>query len=212
MGVPIGILAATKPRSLRDRIATGFALTGLSFPTFFLGLLLLFVFYLKVSSPGGGLGLEIFPAQGYVPLTSDPLGWAQHLILPWFTLAIVNAATYSRMTRGSMLEVLGEDYIRTARSKGLSERRVTYRHALRSSLTPIVTLLGIDLGVLLGGAVVSEQIFGLNGIGRYAVFAVGQEDLPVLLGCVMFASFFIVVANAIIDVLYSFLDARVRLT
>jgi peptide/nickel transport system permease protein len=115
------------------------------------------------------------------------------------------------MTRGSMLEVLGEDYIRTARAKGLSERRVTYRHALRSSLTPIVTLLGIDLGVLLGGAVVSEQIFGLNGIGRYAVNAVAVDDLPVLVGCVLFASFFIVIANAIIDILYSVIDARVRL-
>ncbi|HVF04227.1 MAG TPA: ABC transporter permease [Frankiaceae bacterium] len=216
MGVPIGMNAATHPRSIRDRVFTGMALVGLSMPTFFLGLLLLYFLYYHVTVTlglhFGGPQNPIFKPFGYVPFKDNPLQWAHHMILPWFTLAIVHAAVYSRMTRGSMLEVLGEDYIRTARAKGLSERRVVYRHGLRSALTPVVTLLGLDLGTLLGGAIITERLFGLPGIGAFAVEAVRDRDLPVLLGTVVTASFFIVFANLLIDILYGVLDTRVRLT
>ena len=216
MGIPIGMVAATHPRSLRDRITTGLALVGLSMPTFFLGLLLLYFLYFHVTvTLGWDLGgpqNPIFKPFGYVNFKDNPIQWAHHLLLPWMTLAIVNAAVYSRMTRGSMLEVLGEDYIRTARAKGLSERRVIYRHGLRSALTPVVTLLGLDLGTLLGGAIITEKLFGLPGIGAFAIDAVRDRDLPVLLGTVVTASFFIVVANLLIDILYGVLDTRVRLT
>lgn len=213
MGIPIGIVAATHPRSIRDRVSTTFALIGLSMPTFFLGLLLLYLAYYKLTRAGVGNGANpIFPPSGYVNFKDNPLEWAHHLLLPWFTLAFVNAAVYSRMTRGSMLEVLGEDYIRTARAKGLSERRVVYKHGLRSALTPVVTLLGLDLGTLLGGAIITEKLYGINGVGFMAVDAVRDRDLPVLLGTVVTASFFIVVANLIIDILYGVLDTRVRLT
>jgi peptide/nickel transport system permease protein len=206
MGIPIGILAATKPRSLRDRAATTFALAGLSIPTFVLGLVFLYVFFYQLTVHGAGF----FPGNGYVPLTENPWDWAKHLILPWFTLAVVSAASYSRITRGSLLEVLGEDYIRTARAKGLSERRVIYRHGLRSALTPVVTLLGIDVGTLLGGAIVTEAVFGLQGIGQTAVQAVTTGDLPIIFGTVMFAAFFVVIGNLVVDLVYAMLDVRVR--
>lgn len=209
IGIPIGILAATKPRSLRDRAATTFALAGLSIPTFVIGLLFLYLFFFIFRTE---LGLDLFPGNGYVPLTQDPVGWFNHLVLPWFALAFVSAATYSRITRGSLLEVLGEDYIRTARAKGLSERRVVYRHGLRSALTPVVTLLGIDLGGLLGGAIITEAVFGLGGIGQTAVAAVTIGDLPVIFGTVLFAAFFIVIASIVVDIAYALLDSRVRLS
>lgn len=208
IGIPIGILAATKPRSLRDRAATVFALGGLSIPTFVIGLLFLYFFFYVFRVK---FGIDLFPGSGYVPLTEDPLQWALHLILPWFALALVSAASYSRITRGSLLEVLGEDYIRTARAKGLSERRVTYRHGLRSALTPVVTLLGIDVGTLLGGAIVTESVFGLGGIGQLAVQSVTIGDLPVIFGTVLLAAFFIVIANILVDIVYALLDSRVRL-
>ena len=210
MGVPVGILAATKPRSIRDRVATTIALTGVSMPSFFLGLIVLYVFFYKLSQTGLRInGNVVFPT-GYYPFRDNPLIWAQHLAMPWFTLATVYAAYYSRMVRGSLLEVLGEDYIRTARAKGLSERRVTYRHGLRAALTPVVTLLGLDLGGLLGGAVISEKIFTLPGLGSQLITSL-ESDLPVIVGIVMFASFFIVMANIIVDVVYAALDPRVRL-
>lgn len=207
MGIPIGITAATKPRSVRDRLATLFALTGLSLPSFVVGLALLNVFYYQLTIRGH----EWFPASGYVGITDDPFQWARHLVLPWFTLALITAASYARLTRGSMLEVLGEDYIRTARAKGLSERKVVYKHGVRSAMTPIVTLLGIDVGVLLGGTVVTENVFGLQGIGQSALTAVETNDLPVVLGTVLVAAFFIVIANILVDLVYALLDSRVRL-
>ena len=207
--IPIGIAAATKPRSIRDRLATVFALVGLSMPTFLVGLLLLYVLFYQLTVHAG---LHWFPPAGFVPITRDPVQWFVHLILPWFTLAFVTAASYARLTRGTMLEVLGEDYIRTARAKGLSERRVVYRHGLRSALTPIVTLLGIDIGTLLGGTIVTEKLFGLQGIGQSALNAQSQGDLPVVLGTVLVGAFFIVIANIVVDILYAVLDARVRLS
>ena len=212
MGIPIGILAATKPRSIRDRVATFFALTGVSMPTFFLGIIVLYFLFYRLTLAGLKInGDPIFPT-GYVALTENPVQWFQHLLMPWFTLALVYAAYYSRMVRGTLLEVLGEDYIRTARAKGLSERRVTYKHGLRSALTPVVTLLGLDLGGLLGGAIITERIFTIQGVGALVVGAIANLDLPVVMGTVLFASFFIVVANIVVDVVYAALDARVRLS
>jgi peptide/nickel transport system permease protein len=208
LGVGIGVMAARRPRSLFDRTATVFVLGGLSMPTFLVGLLLLYVLFFRLHLAG----VNAFPGGGYVPFTQSPAQWVQHLVLPWLTLALVSAATYSRLTRGSLLEVLGEDYVRTARSKGLSERRVVYRHALRSALTPVVTQLGIDVGALLGGAIITEDVFGLPGLGQEAVQSVTTQDLPVIVGIVLFASFFVVVANIVVDLLYAVLDPRVRIS
>jgi len=208
IGIPIGILAATRPRSVADRSATVIALAGLSMPTFVLGMLLFNFFFYQLTKAG----YPIFPANGYVPLLENPFQWARHLLLAWLTLALVFAATYSRLTRGSLLEVLGEDYIRTARSKGLAERTVVFRHGLRSALTPIVTLFGLDLGALLGGTIVTEKIFGLPGLGALAVQSVFTQDLPVIMGTVLVAAFFVVVANIVVDMTYALLDPRVRLT
>jgi peptide/nickel transport system permease protein len=205
-GVGMGVAAARRPRSLIDRGGTALVLAGLSMPTFLVGLLLIFFLFFRLHLAG----IDLFPAGGYIPLTQDPAGWAQHLLLPWVTLAAVTAATYSRLTRSSMLEVLGEDYIRTARSKGLSEERVVYRHGLRSALTPVVTQLGVDLGGLLGGVIVTEQVFGLPGLGQLAWQSVTNQDLPVIIGTVLVASAFIVVANLLVDLGYALLDPRVR--
>jgi peptide/nickel transport system permease protein len=206
VGVGVGVAAARRPRSVVDRGGTLLVLTGLSMPTFLVGLLLIYFLFFRLHLAGIGL----FPASGYVPLTQDPAGWAQHLLLPWITLATVTAATYSRLTRGSLLEVLGEDYIRTARAKGLPEGRVVYRHGLRSALTPVLTQLGVDLGTLLGGVIVTEQVFGLPGLGQLAWQSVTTQDLPVIIGIVLVASAFIVLANLLVDLGYALLDPRVR--
>jgi peptide/nickel transport system permease protein len=208
LGVGIGVLAARRPRTLVDRGATLFVLTGLSMPTFLVGLLLLYVFFFRLHLAG----VDAFPGGGYVPLTQSPAGWVRHLILPWLTLAVVSAATYTRLTRASLLEVLGEDYVRTARAKGITERRVVYRHALRSALTPMVTQLGIDVGTLLGGAIVTETVFGLPGLGQLAVQSITTQDLPVIVGIVLLAAVFIVLANIVVDLLYAVLDPRVRVS
>lgn len=207
VGVSLGIMSARHPGYLRDRFGTVFVLVGLSFPTFVFGLLLLYVaFYLLTIA-----GLPIFPGAGYVPLAESPFQWARHLILPWVTVAFVSAATYARLSRSMMLDVLGEDYIRTARAKGLSERRVVYKHGMRSVITPLVTQFGVDLAALLGGLVVTERIFGLQGIGSLAVDAVTRGDQPTIIGVVLLATFFVVVANILIDFGYVLLDSRVRL-
>jgi peptide/nickel transport system permease protein len=146
-----------------------------------------------------------------VGITDNPWQWFRHLILPWFTLATVTAAAYTRLTRGSMLDVLGEDYIRTARAKGLSERRVVFRHGLRAAMTPIVTQFGIDVGVLLGGAIITERVFSLPGLGYTAINAITFQDLPVIIGITILASAAIVLANILVDIMYAVLDPRVRL-
>ena len=207
LGVFNGVVSAIHPRSIADRSLTVFALFFYSMPSFFLGLMLLFFLYYKLTVAG----YRWFPAGGYAPLTQGVGPWAQHMILPWLTLALVLAATYTRLTRSSMLDVLGEDYIKTARSKGISERRVTYRHALRSALTPVVTQFGIDLGQLIGGVVITETVFSLPGLGKTAIDAITQQDLPVIIGIVLFASTCVVVANILVDILYAYLDPRVRL-
>jgi len=207
MGVFNGVISAIRPRSFTDRSLTVFALFFYSMPTFFLGLLLLFFLYYQLTVAG----YPIFPPGGYAPLSEGLGPWLQHLILPWFTLALVSAATYTRLTRASMLEVLGEDYIRTARSKGIRESRVITRHALRSAMTPVVTQFGIDVGALVGGVVVTETVFSLPGLGKTSIDAINQQDLPVIIGIVLFASFAVVVANIVVDMFYAVLDPRVRL-
>jgi peptide/nickel transport system permease protein len=209
LGISVGVLAARRPRSFWDRAATVFVLTGISMPTFILGLLLVYVlFYLLTVH-----GFAIFPQPGtYTSFTTNPVEWAHDLILPWITLALITAATYSRLTRSSLLETLGEDYIRTARAKGLSERRVVYRHALRSALTPIITQFGIDFATVMGGAIVTESVFGLPGLGLKVLQSIGNQDLPTVQGIVLVASAFIVVANIVVDALYAVLDPRVRLS
>jgi peptide/nickel transport system permease protein len=207
IGIPIGIMSATHPHTLRDRAGTVFALTFLSMPTFVLGLLFLLVFYYYLTEAG----FHWFPAAGYVPFTESPAQWFNHLILPWFTLALVQAAVYTRLIRGSLLDVLGEDYVRTARAKGLRRRTVVYRHGVRAALTPVVTQLGIDVGTLLAGAFVTEHVFGLNGLGELALNAIYNDDLPVVAAVVVLAASFIVIMNTVVDILYAVMDPRVRL-
>jgi peptide/nickel transport system permease protein len=209
LGLSVGILAARRPRSKVDRAATLFVITGISMPTFIVGLLLIFVFFYLFYL----MGIRIFdPPGSWVAITTNPLEWAHALLLPWITLALVTAATYSRLSRSTLLDVLGEDYIRTARAKGLSERRVVYRHALRSALTPIVTQFGIDLAGVLGGVILTETVFGLPGLGRLAVLSIEQQDLPTVIAIVICAAAFVIVANIIVDAFYAVLDPRVRLT
>ncbi|MFV0383460.1 ABC transporter permease [Paracoccus sp. (in: a-proteobacteria)] len=206
IGLPIGIMSARHPGSLRDRMGQGFILTGLSFPTFVLGMMSLYLLYFLPKQAG----FTLFPPGGYKPISRDPLIWAWHMILPWMTLALTMAAFYARLTRGQMLEVMGEDYIRTARAKGLSERAVTWKHGMRAALTPLVTQLGADIALLLGGAIVIEQVYGLQGVGALAVQAVANQDRPIIIGVVLLGGLFIVLANIIVDLLYMLLDPRVR--
>jgi len=206
IGIPIGISSARNVGSLRDRFGQAFILVGLSFPTFVLGMMsLYFLYFLPRQS-----GFTLFPAGSYKALSSNPLTWAWHLILPWTTLALTMAAIYARLTRGQMLEVMGEDYIRTARAKGTSERAVVWRHGMRAVLTPLVTQLGADIALLLGGAIVIEQVYGLQGVGTLAVQAVNNQDRPIIIGVVLLGGVFIVVANIIVDLFYVLLDPRVR--
>jgi peptide/nickel transport system permease protein len=205
-GVFTGVISAVRSRSLMDRAFTASALFFYSMPTFVLGLSLIWIFAYKLSPV-----TTFFPFHGYVSFTTNPGRWFQYLILPWLTLALVTAATYTRLTRASMLEVLGEDYVRTARSKGMSENRLITRHALRAALTPVVTLAGLDIGTALGGVLIVETLFGIPGLGWTAIQAINQQDLPIILGIVILATAFVVVANLIVDILYAVLDPRVRL-
>jgi peptide/nickel transport system permease protein len=207
LGVTNGVISAVFPRSVADRALTVFALFFYSMPSFLLALILLFFFYFKLTTAGHAW----FPPGGYAPLADGIGAWAQHLALPWLALALLSAATYTRLTRASMLDVLGADYIRTARAKGLPEPRVVTRHALRSALTPVVTQFGIDLGQLIGGVVVTETVFSLPGLGKTAIDAINQQDLPVIIGIVLFAAAAVVVANILVDLMYALLDPRVRL-
>ena len=200
-GVSIGVLSALRKGTLFDRFSMGVALAGVSLPIFFTGLIALELFSYK---------WPIFPNVQFVPFTQNPVEWARNLILPWITLAFLYAALYARLTRAGMLETMSEDYIRTARAKGLPERTVIFKHGLRAALTPIVTIFGMDLGLLLGGAIITEVTFSLHGLGFFTVQAVNNQDLPEILGVTMLAAFFIVIANLVVDILYAVLDPRVR--
>ena len=201
-GVSIGVLSALRKGSLFDRFPMGTALAGVSLPVFFTGLVMLDLFSYKWS---------LFPNVHYVGITTNPLQWARNLVLPWLALAFVYAALYARLTRAGMLETMGEDYIRTARAKGLPERRVILKHGLRPTLTPIVTIFGMDLGLLLGGAILVETVFSLPGLGNFTILAIQNQDLPEIMGVVMLASLFIVLANMVVDILYTFIDPRVEI-
>ena len=206
IGISSGVLAATRPRSPADRAVTASALFFYSMPVFLLGLILLYFLFYRLTLAG----IDLFPGSGYVPFTQDPIAWAQHLACRgsrwrWSRPRRIRGSRAGRCSTCS-----GEDYIRTARSKGMSERRVTYRHGLRSALTPAVTQLGIDLGTVLGGAIVTENVFGLPGLGALAVQSVVQQDQPVVIGTVILAATFIVVASIVVDLVYVILDPRVR--
>jgi peptide/nickel transport system permease protein len=202
MGVVFGVISALRRGSIWDRSVMTIALAGVSLPIYFTGLLALAIF---------GYWLGWFSDAQYTPITENPWEWFRGLVLPWVTLALLFAATYARLTRANMLETLGEDYIRTARSKGLRERTVIGKHALRSGLTPLVTVFGLDLGALLGGAVLTEAVFNLRGLGYQALNGIRTNDLPIILGVTLFAAFFIVIMNLVVDLLYGVIDPRVRL-
>jgi peptide/nickel transport system permease protein len=201
-GVITGVISALRRGSVFDRTAMGIALAGVSLPIFFTGLLSLSVFSygLGITAPGGS----------YTPIEENPFRWAYELILPWITLAFLYAAGYARLTRAGMLDTMGEDFIRTARAKGLPERTVVVKHGLRSALTPILTIFGLDLGLLLGGAILTESTYSLPGIGKYSVDAIVSNDLPKVLGVVLIGSIFIILANLVVDLLYAVIDPRVR--
>lgn len=200
-GVSIGIISALKRGTLFDRFSMSVALVGVSLPIFFTGLISLELFSYK---------WPIFPNVTFVPFSTNPLLWARNLVLPWLCLSFLYAALYARLTRAGMLETMSEDYIRTARSKGLPERTVIFKHGLRAALTPIVTIFGMDLGLLLGGAIITEYTFSLHGLGLFTIEAVQNQDLPEILGVTMLAAFFIVIANLAVDILYAVVDPRVR--
>jgi peptide/nickel transport system permease protein len=202
-GVVFGVLSAVYAGRFTDRALNVLALIGISLPVFWVGLVLLYYLTDRIA---------LFPPGGYTELGKDPIDWAYHLILPWFALSILFIGFYSRVLRSNILDITNEDYVRTARAKGLSERRILMRHVLRNALIPIVTLFGLDFGAALGGgAILTESVFGLQGVGQYASESIGRLDLPPIMGVVLYGAFFIVLLNAIVDILYAFLDPRIRL-
>jgi peptide/nickel transport system permease protein len=203
VAVCFGLYSAVKAGKFADRFLTILALIGISIPVFWIGALM--NYYL-------GFKAGIFPNGGYVELTEDPIDWAYHLILPWTALAILFIGFYSRVLRSNVLDTINEDYVRTARAKGLGERQIMIRHVLRNSMIPIVTLWGLDFGAVLGGgAILTETVFDLQGVGQYAADSIGQLDVPPVLAVTLFAAFFIVLLNAVVDILYAYLDPRIRL-
>jgi peptide/nickel transport system permease protein len=201
-GFLFGYLSAVRSGGWLDRGLTVLALVGVSMPVFWLASILLYYFTYKI---------ELFPASGYEPL-SDPGKWASHLILPWISLAVLFAGFYSRVLRSSMLDVMNEDYVRTARAKGLSQRRVMTKHVLRNSLIPVITLFGLDFGVLIGGgAIVTESLFNIEGVGLFTAEALQQQDFPSIMAVTIFGAFFIVLFNILVDIAYAYLDPRIRL-
>lgn len=205
-GVLLGVAAALRRGTAVDRVSVGVSLLAVSFPTLVMGYLLIYVVIVR-------LQLLPFPdPAGAGLLDAGPLRFVQFYLLPWLTLAFISAAIYTRMTRANLIDTMGEDYIRTARAKGLAERTVVFKHGLRAALAPIVTIFGLDLGALLGGAVITESIFGIQGLGKTAIDAVLSNDLPIIMAVVLVAAAFVVVANIVVDVLYAFIDPRVRLS
>ena len=200
-GVAIGVLSAVKRRTIVDRAAMGFALFGISAPVFWLGLMALYIVWKELGLTDG---------SGYTPLSQGIGHWFGHMILPWCVLALLYMAVYARMTRNNLLETLGEDYIRTARAKGLPERTVIFRHGLRASLTPIVTIFGLDIALLVGGAIITESVFNPQGLGWLAINSAISQDLPTVLGVVLCTASAVAIMNLIVDIIYAFLDPRVR--
>jgi len=209
IGIPVGIISAIKRRSWLDRSSMGIALIFVSAPVYWLGLVVLFLF----ASDIGRFPISFLHGAGsYTGITNDPVAWFQSLLMPWFVLAATSAAIYARLVRGSLIDVMGEDYIRTARAKGLPERRVVMKHGLRSAITPLVTVLGLDIAILMGGAVLTETVFDIPGIGRLNYDAITHGDFPIIQGTIVFAAIFIIIANIAVDIAYAYLDPRVRYT
>ena len=207
VGLPVGIISAVRSRSLLDRFTMGASLLAISAPVYWLGLVGLYLFANDIGK------VHIFDGSGtYTGLTTNPGRWFGSLLLPWLVLAASFAAFYARLLRSNLIETMSEDYIRTARAKGLRERRVILRHGVRSAITPIVTVLGLDIGILMGGAILTETVFNIPGVGRLAYEGIINADLPVIQGTVLFGAFFIVIANLVVDIGYSFIDPRIRYT
>jgi peptide/nickel transport system permease protein len=203
-GIALGVYSAMRAGRFSDRFVTVLAIIGVSMPVFVLGALL--SYYL-------GYKAKIFPNGGYVPLTQNPGQWLYHMLLPWLTLAVLFIGFYSRVMRSNILDTLSEDYVRTARAKGLTRRRILVHHVLRNSLIPVVTLFGLDFGsVIGGGAILTESVYNIPGVGQYAANSVDALDIPPVLAVVMFGAFFVVLFNAIVDILYAALDPRIRLS
>jgi peptide/nickel transport system permease protein len=202
--IALGLYTAVKAGRFADRFLTVLALIGISMPVFWVGALM--NYYL-------GFKAGIFPNGGYVPLTENPLQWAYHLIMPWTALSLLFIGFYSRVLRSNVLDTMSDDYVRTARAKGISERRILLRHVLRNSIIPIVTLFGLDFGSVVGGsAILTEVVFDLQGVGQYAAESIGQLDIPPVLAITMFGAFFVVMSNTVVDVVYAALDPRIRLS
>lgn len=202
-GLLLGYLSAIRAGGWLDRILTGVSIAGISIPVFFLAPVFIYFFSNE---------LGIFPNGRYVPFDEDPVEWLNHLILPWITLAVLSIGFYSRVLRANMLDAMNEDYVRTARAKGLSERQVMTRHVLRNSLIPVVTLFGLDFGATIAGtAIITEAIYSIDGVGLYAAEAVKGFELPPIMGVALYGAFFVVLMNALVDVIYAYLDPRVRL-
>ncbi len=205
-GILVGVIAAVTAGRWSDRLITIAALVGISMPVFWLGIVARYFLAEKPSHPW-------FPDGEYVPLTKDPIEWAHHLILPWFVLAVLFIGFYGRVLRSNILDTINEDYVRTAKAKGLTPRRVLIRHVLRNSLIPIVSLFGLDFAAVLGGgAILTETVFELHGVGWYAAQSVGDLDLPPIMGVTLYGAFFIVLFSAIVDLVYAYLDPRIRPT
>jgi peptide/nickel transport system permease protein len=209
IALPVGILSALRPRSVLDRIAMVFVLIGISAHPVWIGLIFAYFF---------GFKLGLFPISGYANFfghtgaAAGPVQWAYHMILPWITFTILFAALYVRMIRANVMEALGEDYVRTARAKGAPEWLVMRSHVLRNALLPVVTMLGMDIGIALGGAIFTESVYGLQGLGKTAVNAIETFDLPTTQGVVVFATLCIIVFNLLVDLLYAVIDPRIRLS
>jgi peptide/nickel transport system permease protein len=205
-GILVGVISAITAGKLSDRLITILALIGISMPVFWLGIITRY--YLAE----GGL-FTFFPDGGYVPLTQDPVGWLSHLILPWTVLAVLYIGFYGRVLRGNILDTINEDFVRTARAKGLSRRTVLRKHVLRNSLIPVVTLFGLDFaGVLGGGAILTETVFDLHGVGQYAAQSLNNFDLPPIMGVTLYGAAFIVLFSVLVDLFYAYLDPRIRPT
>ena len=208
-GVALGLLTAMRAGGVTDRLLTVAALIGVSMPVFWIGALMNYYLGFKLS---GSLGFELFPNGGYVELTSSPFEWLHHLLLPWMALAVLFVGIYSRVLRSNILDTVNEDFVRTARAKGLSERKVLVKHVLRNSLIPIVSLWGLDFAVVMGGgAILVETVFNLQGVGQYAADAIGQLDQPPVLAVTMFGAFFVELFSVVVDIVYALLDPRIRL-
>lgn len=201
-GVAVGTLSALNPRTVIDRAGMGLSLGAVSLPIFFTGPVFLLVF---------SYNLGWLPANGYVPITQSVGGWFLSMLGPWICLAFLFAALYARLTRSNMLETMGEDFVRTARAKGLPRRTVVVKHGLRAALTPVVTIFGIDIGQLIGSTVITESVFNLRGLGYLSISSVERSDIPAVLGVTIVAALALVVANLIVDVVYAFIDPRVAL-